>query len=200
MHNNRIYIIFYVLLLGLSSCVISTNSSIFSNGESTLLDSQKELVVGLDNNSDSLDSVINKYPKTIYTVYTNAIQLKRLWKDNVYNVVYLLDPNCEGLACLPVSAFYQNSRMHNFTPWIVLGELNPNMIGVKYPIRLFMINNKYYGSCMPTRYKERFVSDLTNNKSHLGSNSSGIYLFKGKTFVKEIDALNMGKEFDQINK
>ena len=165
---------------GLVSCYKKTNSA------------NPDLISAVSDNVNLCELSISDTPK-VYSI--NGLRLRDCLNDYNKSIVYIWQPNCSGSFCVSLELVQLFCNTNEIELFIVADYYDNKKMNIVYDIDhpIFGIDVKYYKSNFTSKYRRKFVNDLTNIKN---VENNMFFLFENNTLVDynySIDSLNLKK-------
>ena len=112
---------------------------------------------------------INK-PDSPRVYIINGINLKKCLKTNERAVIYIWSPKCKGKFCYPLNSLQNKCDLKGISLFIVAEFYDSELMQVSYQTKkpIFGIDVGYYNSNLTSRYRSKFIYDLTSEKDLAG--------------------------------
>ncbi len=186
---NKVGLIVFIVFIFQSCTIIG-----LKDGYNKLSDNNKNRVITYKDSislGDGFIQVVNHY------------QLHEILKkdNNEYQIVYDFIPHCSTKSCISTVAFLEICKSYSITPVVVSRYLDNSLFNLGFSeIKLYGIDNKFYGTSYVLKYISRFYDNLTNGISD-GDYGSNMLLFREGDFLRCIDISEYKKELspDNIN-
>ena len=159
----KISIIITICFLFSASCVIKgTLRGLYSDYKKTKVQSP-ELLVNVRPNMPICEI---KKTDTAKVYITNGNELKKCLKKTKKVVIYIWGAACQADVCYPLNVFQEQCDLKDTELFVVSEYYYAELMQVNYKIKnpLYGIDTEFYHTNLVSKYRSRFLYDLTGQK------------------------------------